>query len=226
MPVFCNAHYSKSDKEKFENLGNEKLQFVDPSFNYDLKTIKRCVGYSRNIKWMRISEFLGNKNFEIFGEISQQKISKEMDIGPVGKAIWLLESKKGYLKRLFGNLEFQSLGGYKLSLNIGGIWTSFVIDDYIPIEVTERLKKPVFTSFDNFTKSGIWKILLEKAIAKAFGGYHKLDGLEVANIIRDLTGAPVEQFYLKKNNENFENFEQYSDESELFKYLRDRDMAF
>jgi calpain-15 len=46
-------------------------------------------------------------------------------------------------------------------------------------------------SSPNHDKREIWLLLLEKALAKAYGGYHKLYSGNETYILRDLTGAPV-----------------------------------
>jgi hypothetical protein len=48
----------------------------------------------------------------------------------------------------------------------------------------------MFTS-PNHEKREIWLLLLEKALAKAYGGYQRLYNGNETYILRDLTGAPV-----------------------------------
>ena len=57
----------------------------------------------------------------------------------------------------------------------------------------------------------MWVLLMEKAYAKLFGAYDKIDAGYESEAMRDLTGAPSESYDIKKAEEtwNFisENFD-------------------
>lgn len=67
---------------------------------------------------------------------------------------------------------------------LNGIWEEIVMDDLIPC--TKYSKKPAF----NRSKSNeLWVILIEKAWAKAHGGYMNIAAGLTRETLRDLTGA-------------------------------------
>ena len=82
-----------------------------------------------------------------------------------------------------------------VALCLNGIWQEILLDEYFPSYVMN--KKPAF----NYTKSQhLWVMLLEKAYAKAHGGYYNINWGYSSEALRDLTGAPckslsIEDFY-------------------------------
>lgn len=69
-----------------------------------------------------------------------------------------------------------------------------MIDDHIPIFCPEDKNKAQFyfsSPSNNPQNREIWYLLLEKALAKSYGSYKNLYAGNEAQILRDLTGAPV-----------------------------------
>jgi calpain-15 len=73
-----------------------------------------------------------------------------------------------------------------------------VIDDFIPC----KSGKPAFSRANG---NELWVLLLEKAYAKAYGSYFKIEGGNPAIALRDLTGAPYVNFD-EKNADLMFNF--------------------
>ena len=74
--------------------------------------------------------------------------------------------------RLFdGNssLAYNPLGVYVVRLCLDGRWKQVVIDDYFPCDPWGR---PAFCKPLNYE---VWVMLLEKAVAKAFGNYENME---------------------------------------------------
>jgi len=102
--------------------------------------------------------------------------------------------------RLIIQHEANNKGIYCIALNITGLWKEFIIDDYIPTDKNGNL---VFCQ-DN--DGVIWPILFEKAYAKAFGAYCRLDtGGTTSLTLRDLTGAPAICYHLGEENDDQTN---------------------
>lgn len=55
----------------------------------------------------------------------------------------------------------------------------------------------------------MWPCLVEKALAKMYGGYDKIVGNSIANVLKDLTGAPCEVISTKDVENLYEKIEMY-----------------
>lgn len=114
-------------------------------------------------------------------------------------ALSSISKRNCLITRIIGNNEKNDFGLFSVWLNINGVWDEYVVDDYIPVaedpnninENGEPKKSPVFSKFGKFGEDALWVILIEKAYAKAFGGYQRIDLGDPTCALRDLTGAPV-----------------------------------
>lgn len=90
------------------------------------------------------------------------------------------------IERLLLNKVSNEKGCYGIALNICGNWQEIWLDDFFPT----NSRKIIFCH----TKSAeLWAMLLEKAYAKAFGGYWNIGtGGFAEDALKDLTGAPTE----------------------------------
>lgn len=80
------------------------------------------------------------------------------------------------------HLEPNAAGIYGIRICKNGEFIDVVIDDYIPVMNGE----PAFSRSNGHE---LWVILLEKAWAKIYGSYLKLEGGLAHHALRDLTGA-------------------------------------
>lgn len=112
-------------------------------------------------------------------------------------ALNTLSSQPGLVVRLFESTQKNPQGFYQIWLNICGEWKEVLIDDHIPIFCNKDKTKAQFyftnPSSDPQNRE-IWYLLLEKALAKVFGSYKGLYAGSEANLLRCLTGAPVNDF--------------------------------
>jgi calpain-15 len=65
------------------------------------------------------------------------------------------------------------------------MWADVVVDDFFP----SYNGKPAFSRANGFE---LWVLILEKAYAKVFGSYERIEGGFAEESLRDLTGAPYE----------------------------------
>ncbi len=82
-------------------------------------------------------------------------------------------------------------------LNIGGEWREIKMDCWFPT-IDLRDKKGVkkgklkwIMSEPSKHKGEMWPMILQKAYAKSHGGYHRILMGNFGEVLRDLTGAPV-----------------------------------
>jgi len=71
-------------------------------------------------------------------------------------------------------------------LCLGGVWNDIFVDDFVPCALVGRLP-----AFAHGRGSQLWPCFVEKALAKAFGGYSRLSGGRTNEGIAWLTGAPL-----------------------------------
>lgn len=90
------------------------------------------------------------------------------------------------VKRILRQQQRSPKGAYAVSLCITGQFETFYIDDLVPVK-NNRL------AFCHSDLGELWAILIEKAYAKAYGGYWNIgNGGFSEPTLRDLTGAPSE----------------------------------
>lgn len=148
----------------------------------------------KSITWRRITE-LYDKSIEVFHNIDPNDIMQ----GNLGdcyllSAISALAEFPERVKKLFKIQSFNANGKYKIELYHEGMLVAYEVDDYFPcIGNIIAFSGPRFE--DNTIE--LWVILLEKVWAKRFGGYFNIEQGLTENVLRDLTGAPVEKVLTK-----------------------------
>ena len=92
-----------------------------------------------------------------------------------------------YIYKLFPDNKINDFGIYKVKLFLMGTWTTVFIDKFIPCF-------PMYFPIYTYSPNVIWPCLLEKAIAKTFGGYNNIKQLSFFELYQILTGLPVYNF--------------------------------
>lgn len=87
---------------------------------------------------------------------------------------------------------------YPIAVNVTGMWQQIPVDDSIPCPripfyacLPHGNKQPYFEYFNKCRDNEIWVSLLEKVLAKVYGGYLNLTRMTVAHVMTDMTGAPA-----------------------------------
>lgn len=180
-------------------------EYVDHEFPRNLKPLVDPRGKLVHkdwdtLKWQSARTYFEGENFFVFNGISPEDIGQQAigDCYLLG-AISCLATQPGLVRRLFDIEEPNKWGVYCVWLNINGVWQQYVIDDYFPVNVQGAY---VFT-VPNKGQNEIWAMLLEKAYAKAYGGYYKIPSGILSEAFRDLTGAPAILYKLQEAKSNF-----------------------
>ena len=213
VDLHCPANYSDIDIQALEVNKAESLPHIDSCFNYHHDLLQYPPNFDTEadtVRWISLTSYAKNKakNEIVYENFDVEKL-KNLDFS-VGylNAVALLAQKGQFLERNFEELEENDQNGLgelracKINLNIGGIWTEYIIDDYVPVMMKSEGKNSEGNSeeieflYTEPSEDGIWLPLLEKAYAKAHGGYKKLKGSVYEEAVKDLSGVPCLSFEL------------------------------
>lgn len=192
--VACSEQYNHL-KLKYESSG---LKFTDPKFPPKFESLwgfgeKNTIpiDYFRKIEWKRPEQvFKGSYN--VFqGDIDPNDVKQ----GVLGDCYFLaavsaIAEHQDRIKKLFLTREVTKSGCYCVALCINGIWEEIIVDDYIPCKPRSST-----VAFNHTLHNELWAILLEKAWAKAHGGYLNIDGGLIREALRDISGAPCMSYF-------------------------------
>ena len=98
--------------------------------------------------------------------------------------------------------EKNELNYYSVRMLYKGKWMTIDMDEYVPY----LYDSPAFTKS---VGNELWVMLLEKAWAKMYTSYKRIEAGYPEEPLHDLTGAPIKQIYIKKGNPNKEEEWQY-----------------
>lgn len=93
---------------------------------------------------------------------------------------------------LFLSKKSNQQGIYGIKICYEGEWTEVVVDDYLPCD--SKKKNLCFAAHVKDKTTYLWLSLFEKAYAKVYGSYYLAGKVDICQILRDLTGAPVVVF--------------------------------
>ena len=214
QPIKRIFHYERVDKSKkyFLNQAqpdNSKGKFLDDKFTPDKQSLmdksKKSTGIDKiNIEqcdWIRASD-LFKESINLFPSKREEEefhkfiINFRNNKGELFShytqffhGISILSSIPNLIENIFESKEINENGYYTLYVYINNDFQKILIDDELPVvkgTQTLRFSKP--------DKDEIWLPLLEKAFAKAHGGYGSLITSDITEVIQFFTGVPVEKF--------------------------------
>ena len=146
--------------------------------------------------WKRPEEIYGEGNFVLYENPGPNDIKQ----GRCGDCYFLaslsaLAEYPARIKRIFRTQEVNAAGCYAVQLYINGEKRVVVVDDYFPYDTatsTWAFSQPSRTSDRN---NEIWVLIIEKAWAKIFGSYQRIEAGTAGEALYPLTGCPMQQFY-------------------------------
>lgn len=162
-------------------------------------------GVFNSIIFKRPFEIFGKMNYSLFSKKINEKFEEpdytENDNilnGAFNNVMTIIQRKFPFLiYRIFKTNKINIQGYYEITLYINNKWQIVYVDDLLPFDNKE--KKFYGLSRNN---SDIWKILLEKAIAKAYGGYLNYMLLDANILFNLITGFNSVEF----DNKSFDLF--------------------
>ena len=144
----------------------------------------------------RLDDFM-NQPYKVFeGKISPLDIRKGC-LGDDGFvcALACLAEHPDVIKRIFvSNHSALTRGQYGVYLHTSGLREMIITDDYIPCYPNGG---PIFARGHG---NDVWVMLLQKAYAKAVGGYEYLKNIPFLAAVRDLTGVPCLSIVMQDSN--------------------------
>lgn len=155
--------------------------------DWEADSVVDKVGTWCNFEWRKSCDIpsLGPEAQVFFGGIEPSDIKQ----GQLGDCYFLsvlslLAEKENRVKNLFAMHERTEDGFYTVNMLKTGEWQSVVVDDLFPCDGDEP-------AFSRANGRELWVLLLEKAWAKKYGSYARIEAGFAENVMHDLTGAPA-----------------------------------
>ena len=142
--------------------------------------------------WKRPEEVYGDHGFVVYSKIGPNDIKQ----GVCGDCYFLsslssLAEKEGRVEKIFITKEVNAAGCYAVQLFVNGEKMIVVVDDYFPYDPHKEqwaMSKPSEDSNE------IWVLIIEKAWAKVFGSYQRIESGTGGEAFHPLTGCPSQAF--------------------------------
>ncbi|CAD8120538.1 unnamed protein product [Paramecium sonneborni] len=205
-------------------------EFLDETFqriNMNLSQDQKRFQPQKNYKWKRLTQ--QNIDHNLCHDFRYTQIRKgELNNNNFLNGLRILSFQDITIKKVFLTKSIKNNSCLILILNQQGLWQQIIIDDYLPYNMNDY---PLFSYYDG---NDCWVQLIEKAFAKIYGCFDKLEQIVEANeIIRDITGAPylildVEEFIQKvKNSQNKQwMFYLMNEKKEIFLFKKFEEKMF
>ncbi|CAD8190588.1 unnamed protein product [Paramecium pentaurelia] len=196
IPQHNNTDQTKTEYDRVfqEMQKKQQAKFEDSKFPPDKCSLSSDPNFQKgkNIVWKRPDQFLEPGQIKLFDTIDPMDIKQ----GELGDCYFLsslsaLAEIPQQVQKLFRHQEYQQNGLYGIFMCNNGILQECVVDDYIPCN---QKGYPIFSKANG---NELWVLLLEKAYAKIYGSYNKIEQGLAGYALKDLTGAPSEYFIRK-----------------------------
>lgn len=189
--------------QQLDSCEKSREMFVDAEFPAKNASISSSLekflpGLSlKTVIWRRSAEIFSGK-CEVFrekvepGDISQGFLGDCYFLGSL--AAVAEEPKRVFQLFPAESRKTNAFGCYCVNLCVDGEWTQVIVDDFFA--TLQENSQENSTNYSNsllFSRANgpeLWVMLLEKAYAKVFGSYEKIETGFCEQALRELTGAP------------------------------------
>ncbi|KAL5267544.1 hypothetical protein ACHWQZ_G004545 [Mnemiopsis leidyi] len=215
--VVAKDETSESYREIIKYFRKLRTNFVDDSFRPCNKSVygdesptPRDLGDPRNgchgnqVTWLRPHEIDAGYP-GVKWTVFRTPLPTDIVQGSLGDC-WLLSSlsvladRPSLIEKIFLNKCVSTEGVYEVRLCKDGQWTNVLVDDYFPCSPNKKL------TFAQSDRKQLWVPIIEKAVAKLYGGYHNLKAGHCSEGLQLLTGAPIECLKMSDYAEDLELF--------------------
>lgn len=167
------------------------VRFEDPSFGPASTAELPRVPNLPDLSWASATAVLGPE-VELFSAVAPENLLRGVLAGEYfHAAVACLAEQPSFVRRLFSHASVSPSGVYGVWVHKDGGWREVLVDDSVPVFVHSDGVRFAGTQS---SRKELWPLLLEKAYAKAWGGYRALAGGSGFHTLRDLTGAPYTLF--------------------------------
>jgi len=145
--------------------------------------------------WKRPKDVYGEGDFCLFDKIDPSDISQ----GSCGDCYFLaslssLAEFPNRIQSIFLTKSLNDAGCYAVELTINGEKRTVVVDDRFPYDQ----QKEDWAMSRTSKSREIWVLILEKAFAKVFGSYQRIESGNTSEALYPLTGCPT-KFFLHRS---------------------------
>lgn len=194
------------------------VDWTDPNFTHDIESLLdptiRLVGEKsveqherwRRYVWKRPQEVYGEGNFDLY----DQPRANDIKQGRCGDCYFLaslcaLAEYPDRISRIFLTHEVNIAGCYAVELFVNGEKRTVVVDDYFPYDEESETWAFAQPSRTSERHNEIWVLILEKAWAKVFGSYSRIEGGSAGEAFYPLTGSGS-QIYWHEEIQDLEGY--------------------
>ena len=153
----------------------------------------------RSFTWKRPEEVYGKSNFILYDTPGPNDIKQ----GRLGNCYFLaslsaIAEKPGRIQKILLNDEVNEAGCYAIKMYINGEKRIVVVDDYFPYDTETSTWAFSQPSRSLERKNEIWALIIEKAWAKVFGTYQRIEAGTAGEALYPLTGCPMHNFEMSQ----------------------------
>lgn len=194
-------HLKQQEIMKNAEIGVTKNKFSDPKFKAGLSSLSKIQQkYPVRLQWVRLSDIYSDLDDELIEEeihnfsnfkltmpiLTVKNMFQDLTIPSVLSCI---STQPSILNRFMENYKTANLGIYKGFVYSNSQWKSITVDDFVPMwSVNQGVLRDILM---NVEEVGILCKIIEKILAKHFGGYEKIPFTTPENILRTLTGGDI-----------------------------------
>jgi hypothetical protein len=145
----------------------------------------------KGFTWKRPQDVYGEGNYVIYDNPGPADVKQ----GRCGDCYFLaslsaIAETPDRIKKIFLTNEVNEAGCYAVSLYINGEKRTVVVDDYFPYDGETKTWAFSQPSETKERRNEIWVLILEKAWAKVYGNYQRIEAGLAGEAMYPLTGCP------------------------------------
>jgi calpain-15 len=183
-------------RRKIEELRKKGLKFEDDRFPPNSNSLCgewKALQEWKDVKWAKLSTVLPQAR--IFKNRPEANHIKQGNLGDCYFLAGLAAicERPDRIYNLFLTQEENEQKYYSMKMLYKGKWMVIDVDEYIPFQGNAP-------AFSKSIDSSLWVILLEKAWAKLYSSYKRIESGFPQETLHDLTGAPIYNINLANAN--------------------------